>query len=153
MSHNALRQTASYMLWRRNSARVAQCVTIGVVPPVVRISGTVIRAGFKPIWPISSNRAPRQRGPALRLQPTQTYTFYRSCLCIVQARGTVFLSCFERQKWLSNFSNGFTKYSINSLYYYHQSTPKPWLTNISVFRWNSYGFWKSLCSQELKGKT
>jgi len=38
----ALRETASYMLWRRNSARVAQCVTIGVVPPVVRISGTVI---------------------------------------------------------------------------------------------------------------
>jgi len=30
------------MLWRRNSARAAQCVTIGVVPPVVRISGTVI---------------------------------------------------------------------------------------------------------------
>jgi len=30
------------MLWRRNSARVAQCVTIGVVLPVVRISGTVI---------------------------------------------------------------------------------------------------------------
>jgi len=27
---------------RRNSARVAQCVTIGVVLPVVRISGTVI---------------------------------------------------------------------------------------------------------------
>jgi len=38
----ALRETASYMLSRRNSARVAQCVTIGVVPPVVRISGTVI---------------------------------------------------------------------------------------------------------------
>ena len=38
----ALRETASCMLWRRNSARVAQCVTIGVVPPVVRISGTVI---------------------------------------------------------------------------------------------------------------
>ena len=38
----ALRDTASYMLWRRNSAHVAQCVTIGVVPPVVRISGTVI---------------------------------------------------------------------------------------------------------------
>jgi len=38
----ALRETASYMLRRRNSARVAQCVTIGVVPPVVRISGTVI---------------------------------------------------------------------------------------------------------------
>ena len=30
------------MLWRRNSARIAQCVTIGVVPPVVRISGNVI---------------------------------------------------------------------------------------------------------------
>jgi len=32
------------MLWRRNSARVAQCVTIGVVPLAVRISviGTVI---------------------------------------------------------------------------------------------------------------
>jgi len=38
----ALRETASYMLWRRNSARVAQCVTIGVVPPVVRISGAVM---------------------------------------------------------------------------------------------------------------
>jgi len=38
----ALSETASYMLWRRNSARVAQCITIGVVPPVVRISGTVI---------------------------------------------------------------------------------------------------------------
>jgi len=38
----ALRETASYMLWRRNSARVAQCVTIGVVPLVVRISGSVI---------------------------------------------------------------------------------------------------------------
>ena len=38
----ALRKTASYMQWRRNSARVAQCITIGVVPPVVRISGTVI---------------------------------------------------------------------------------------------------------------
>jgi len=38
----ALRETASYMLWRRNSARVAQCVTIGVVPPVVRTSGTVV---------------------------------------------------------------------------------------------------------------
>ena len=38
----ALRETAAYMLWRRNSARVAKCVTIGVVPPVVRISGTVI---------------------------------------------------------------------------------------------------------------
>jgi len=38
----ALRETVSYMLWRRNSARVAQCVTIGVVPPVVRIPGTVI---------------------------------------------------------------------------------------------------------------
>ena len=37
----ALRETASYMLWRRNSARVAQCVTIGV-PPVVRILGIVI---------------------------------------------------------------------------------------------------------------
>jgi len=37
-----LRETASYMLQRRNSARVAQCVTIGFVPPVVRISGTVI---------------------------------------------------------------------------------------------------------------
>ena len=37
----ALRETASYMLWRRNSARFAQCVTIGVVPPAVRISGTV----------------------------------------------------------------------------------------------------------------
>ena len=42
----ALRETASYMLWRRNSGRVAcklcTCVTIGVVSPVVRISGTVI---------------------------------------------------------------------------------------------------------------
>jgi len=38
----AVRETASYMLCRRNSARIAQCVTIGVVPPVVPISGTVI---------------------------------------------------------------------------------------------------------------
>jgi len=38
----ALTETASYMLRRRNSARVARCVTIGVVPPVVRILGTVI---------------------------------------------------------------------------------------------------------------
>jgi len=38
----ALRETASCMLWRRNSPRVVQCVTIGVVPPVVRISGAVI---------------------------------------------------------------------------------------------------------------
>jgi len=38
----ALRETASYMLRRRNFARVAQCVTNGVVPPVVRIWGTVI---------------------------------------------------------------------------------------------------------------
>jgi len=38
----ALRETASYMLWRTNAARVVECVTIGVVPPVVRISGTVI---------------------------------------------------------------------------------------------------------------
>ena len=37
----ALRETISYTLSRRNSARVAQCVTISVVPPVVRISGTV----------------------------------------------------------------------------------------------------------------
>jgi len=37
-----LRETASHMLWPRNSARVAQCFTIGVVPPVVRISRTVI---------------------------------------------------------------------------------------------------------------
>jgi len=37
-----LRENVSYILWRRNSARVAQCVTTGVVPPVVRISGTVI---------------------------------------------------------------------------------------------------------------
>ena len=38
----ALRETASHMLWRRNAARVAQCITIAVVPPVVRISGTVV---------------------------------------------------------------------------------------------------------------
>jgi len=38
----ALRETASSTLWQRNSARVAQCVTIGVAPPVVRISGTVM---------------------------------------------------------------------------------------------------------------
>jgi len=38
----ALRETASYMLRRKNSARVAQCVTIKVLPPVVRISGTVV---------------------------------------------------------------------------------------------------------------
>jgi len=37
----ALKEAASYMLWR-NTACVAQCVTIGVVPPVIRISGTVI---------------------------------------------------------------------------------------------------------------
>jgi len=37
----ALRETSSYMLWRGNSACVAQCITIGVVSPVVRISGTV----------------------------------------------------------------------------------------------------------------
>jgi len=38
----ALRETASHILWRRNTARVAQCVTIGVVSPAVRISCTVI---------------------------------------------------------------------------------------------------------------
>jgi len=50
------------------------------------------RAGFKPIWPISSNRAPRQRGPRAPSNfPAQTCTFYRSCLCIVPARGPVAL--------------------------------------------------------------
>jgi len=38
----ALRETTSYMLSCTNSERVAQCVTIGVVPPVVGISGTVL---------------------------------------------------------------------------------------------------------------
>jgi len=43
MSHNGIeRNRFLHAMIYRNSARVAQFVTIGVVPPVVRISGTVI---------------------------------------------------------------------------------------------------------------
>jgi len=68
----------------------------------------MIRAGFKPIWPISSNRAPRQRAPRYAYQPTQTYTFYRSWLFIVR-RGAQFLKRFERPNWFSIFFQRFLK--------------------------------------------
>jgi len=43
MSHNGTeRNRFIHAMTHRNSARVAQSVTIGVVPPVVPISGTVI---------------------------------------------------------------------------------------------------------------
>ena len=68
-------------------------------------------------------------------------------VCSAGAEAQYFLSCFETKK-LSTFSNAQSKYSINSLYYHNQSTLKPWFTNISVFRWNSCGLCKSLCSQQ-----
>jgi len=61
------------------------------------------RAGFKPILPISSNRAPRQRGPALCFSPTQIYTFYRSCLCTVTPRNPLFFKVFWHTKKLPIF--------------------------------------------------
>jgi len=46
-----------------------------------------------------------------------------------------------------NYFNGLSKYSINSLYYHHQSTPKLCFTIISAFRWNSCGLSKCHCGQ------
>ena len=66
----------------------------------------VSRAGFKPIWPISSNRAPRRRGPINQ---------HRFALCIEAdseyfRRGALWFSrgC-ERPKWFLNYSNGLSK--------------------------------------------
>jgi len=42
MSHNGIERNRVIHARRRNSARVAQCAAIGVVPPVVCVSGTVI---------------------------------------------------------------------------------------------------------------
>jgi len=45
---------------------------------------------------------------------------------------------------LSNFFDGFSKYSGSSLHNHHQNTRKPRFMPISVFRWNSCGFSKRL---------
>jgi len=61
-----------------------------------------LRAGFKPIWPISSNRDPRQRGP--RATPTNQHEFTLSieAACVLCRRGAqCFLGCFERRKRFS----------------------------------------------------
>jgi len=104
------------------------------------------RAGFKPIGPISSNPAPRQSGS--RAPPTTNANLHFLSKLLVHSAcagaAQCFLSCFERPKRLSKFSNDLSKYSINSLYCHHQNTPNPWFTKLSVFRWNSCGLWQSL---------
>jgi len=61
------------------------------------------RAGFKPIWPISSNRAPCQRGPRAPPTTTQTYTFYGTCSCIAPARSPVFFKSLWETKTIIKF--------------------------------------------------
>jgi len=58
----------------------------------------VPRAGFKPIWPISSNRAPRQRGPCVPPTTNASLHFYRSCLRIVSAAGPSVVWLFWKTK-------------------------------------------------------
>jgi len=51
-----------------------------------------LRAGFKPIWPISSNRDPRGRGP--RAKPQHKFSLVSSWLWIFPARGPAFFKGF-----------------------------------------------------------
>jgi len=72
---------------------------------------SIDRASFKPIWPISSNWAPRrQRGP---LVTNANFTIYRSCLCIAPARGQLFFKVFCETKTVLNF---FPTVSQNTAY-------------------------------------
>jgi len=80
-------------------------VPLGVhVPPIgnswcrLRKGAVATRAGFKLIWPISSNRSPRQRGPALRQLTNRNLQFYRSWLWIFPAQGPVFFKGFWETK-------------------------------------------------------
>ena len=92
------------------------------------------RADFKSVWPISSNRAPRRRGP--RATPTNQQKFV---LCI-EADCEYFragVQCFprgcERPKRFLNYSNGLSKQFKLALLPPSKYT-KTILTIISVFR-------------------
>ena len=62
------------------------------------------RAGFKPIWPISSQQTRRKMGaPRSVYWPKQTYTFYRSCLCIVPALSPAFFKSLWETKTVLTF--------------------------------------------------
>jgi len=87
------------------------------------------RACFRPVSPISSNWAPRQREP--RAAPSnQRKLHYQSKLHVISASAgpIVFQGALRDQNAYQFYSNGLSKYSINSLYYHHRSTPKPCFT-------------------------
>jgi len=77
-----------------------------LVTPPLQCPSLIISAGYKPIWPISSNQVLCQRGLALRLQQAQTYTFYRSWW---RHGRPVFFKLFWETKKIINFFQRFLK--------------------------------------------
>ena len=115
----------------------------------MRFSAHLTRAGVKPIWPISSNRAPRQRGPRATHTKQRKLTLSIDAACVWCRRGAqCFLKCFERPNRFSIFFQRSLTIQYKLALLPHQNTPKPCFTVISLFRWNNCGHSKSLCSEQ-----
>ena len=75
-------------------------------------SCVAIRAGFKPIWPFSSNRAPWQKGPHATPTKQRQLTLSIDAACVVPARGPVIFLVFWETKPVLKF---FTTVSQNTV--------------------------------------
>jgi len=62
------------------------------------------KAGFQPTWPISSNRAPRQTEPSLRLLANANVHFLSKLLVYCAGGGPVFFQLFGETKTIIKFS-------------------------------------------------
>jgi len=74
------------------------------------------RAGFKPIWPISFNRAPRQKGPALRLLTNTSLHFLATLLVCMGARRNFFQGGGQRQHIASGCWQAVIAWCITIIY-------------------------------------
>ena len=106
------------------------------------------RSGFKPIWPISSNWAPRQKGPALRLLNKANLHFLSKLLVYSAGAGPVFFKVFWEPKLFSIFFRRSLKIQYKFALLPHQCTPKLCLAIISVFRRNNCDLSKRLRSEQ-----
>ena len=93
------------------------------------------------LWPVLSrfdrffcNRAPRQRGPALRLLSHANLHFLPKLLAYTADADRSALGVLRDQTGSQIFSDGLSKCSVNSLYCHHQSTRKSCSTIVLVFK-------------------
>jgi len=96
----------------------------------------------------SLNRTPRHRGP--RATPTTNANLHFLSKLLVYSAAGAEPSVFTLF-WETKMKIKFFRVSQNTVHTRFTTTIKihqPWFENISVFRWNSFSLWRSLCSDQ-----